>query len=108
MKEDQAIAASFVHQNSVPSVQMHRRITAILRAMATLAFFEPMRRARRVPQALSGDQRWTFVSNTPAASKRQVRVKRSPHFDIFFAGPFLRTDIDVVSIRDTDLRCALA
>ena len=98
---------SFVHQNSVPSVQMHRRITAILRAMATLAFFEPMRRARRVPQALSGDQRWTFVNNTPAASKRQVRVKRDRQTSIFFlAGPFLRTDIDAASIRDTDLRRA--
>ena len=40
----QAVAVSLVHQNSVPSVQMHRRITAILRAMATRAF-DPMRRA---------------------------------------------------------------
>jgi hypothetical protein len=76
-------AASFVRRSSVPLAQMHRRITAILRARATLAVFEPMRRAKRVPQSLSGDQRLTFVSNAPAASKRQVRVKRWPHFDIF-------------------------
>jgi len=30
MDWDQAVAVSLVHQNSVPSVQMHRRITAIL------------------------------------------------------------------------------
>ena len=60
-----------------------------------------------VPQALSGDQRWTFVNNTPAASKRQVRVKRDRQTSIFsLAGPFLRTDIDAASIRDTDLRRA--
>jgi hypothetical protein len=34
MDWDQAVAVSLVHQNSVPSVQMHRKITAILRAMA--------------------------------------------------------------------------
>ena len=28
MDWDQAVAVSLVHQNSVPSVQMHRRITA--------------------------------------------------------------------------------
>ena len=49
---DQAVAVSLVHKNSVPSVQMHRRITAILRAMATRAFFDPMRRASRVPHTL--------------------------------------------------------
>ena len=54
MDWDQAVAVSLVHQNSVPSVQMHRRITAILRAMATRAFFDPMRRASRVPSCLEG------------------------------------------------------
>ena len=49
MDWDQAVAVSLVHQNSVPSVQMHRRITAILRAMATRAFFDPMRRAAAFP-----------------------------------------------------------
>jgi hypothetical protein len=68
MDWDQAVAVSLVHQNSVPSVQMHRRITAILRAMATRAFFDPMRRASRVPHALRGDQRCTFVRRTLAAS----------------------------------------
>jgi hypothetical protein len=58
---DQTLTGSLVHQNSVPSVHMHRRITAILRATATRAFLEPIRRASRVPQALSGDQRCTLV-----------------------------------------------
>ena len=68
MDRDQAVAGSLVHQNSVPSVQMHCRITAIFRAMATRAFFEPMRRASRVPHALRGDHRCTFVRRTLAAS----------------------------------------
>ena len=49
MDRDQAWAASLVHQNSVPSVHMHWRMTAILRTIATRAFLEPMRRANRVP-----------------------------------------------------------
>jgi hypothetical protein len=65
MDWDQAVAVSLVHQNSVPSVQMHRRITAIL--LATHAFFDPIRRASRVPHALRGDQ-CTFVRRTLAAS----------------------------------------
>ena len=68
MDWDQAAAVSLVHQNSVPSVQMHRRITVILRVMATRAFFDPMRRASRVPHGLRGDQRCTFVRRTLAAS----------------------------------------
>jgi hypothetical protein len=44
MDWDQAVAVSLVRQNSVPSIQKHRRITAILRAMATRAFFDPLRR----------------------------------------------------------------
>src|ERR1700745_2266065 len=47
---DQTLTGSLVHQNSVPSVHMHRRITAILRATATRAFLEPMRRTSRVPK----------------------------------------------------------
>jgi hypothetical protein len=46
----------------VPSVQMQCRITAILRAIATHAFFDPMRLANPVPQALSGDRRCTSAS----------------------------------------------
>ncbi len=36
--------------------------------IATLAFLAPIRLARRVPQALSGDHRCTLVNSTPAAS----------------------------------------
>ena len=62
------LASSRVHQNSVPSVQMQRRMTAILRATATRAFLAPIRCTRRVPHALSGENRCTFVSSTLAAS----------------------------------------
>ena len=86
MDQDQAAAISLVHQNSVPSVQMQCRITAILRAIATRAFFDPMRLASRVPQALSGDQRCTFVRRTLAASYKHVRVNRSPHFELLYTG----------------------
>ena len=46
-----------VHQNSVPSVQMHCRMTAILRATATRAFLPPMRLASLVAQAFKGEKR---------------------------------------------------
>ena len=64
----QVIAASFVHQNSVPSCQMQCRMTDSLRATATRAFLAPTRCMSRVPQAFSGDQRCTFESSTLAAS----------------------------------------
>lgn len=62
------LASSRVHQNSVPSTQMECRMTAILRATATRAFLAPIRCTSRVPQALSGENRCTFVSSTLAAS----------------------------------------
>ena len=99
MDQDQAAAISLVHQNSVPSVQMQCRITAILRAIATRAFFDPMRLASRVPQALSGDQRCTFVRRTLAASYRHVRVNRSPQFEMWPCRSASRTDIVEVSAR---------
>ena len=43
------------HSNDVPSTQMQWRITAILRAMATFAFFKPIRLASFNPQALRED-----------------------------------------------------
>src|SRR3982751_2229556 len=62
----QPMAASLVHQNSVPSSQMQRRITASLRAIATFAFLAPMRLASFWPHAFSGDQRLTLLSSTLA------------------------------------------
>jgi hypothetical protein len=41
--------------NDVPSTQMQWRITAIFRAMATFAFFAPIRFASFIPQALRED-----------------------------------------------------
>ena len=41
--------------NNVPSTQMQWRITAIFRAMATFAFFTPVRFASFIPQALRED-----------------------------------------------------
>ena len=46
----QAIAASCVQQKSVPSVQMQCRMTASLRATATLAFLAPTRFMSRTPR----------------------------------------------------------
>src|SRR4051812_7634080 len=46
------------HSNSVPSVQTECRMTAILRAIATLAFLAPMRFTSRAPKALRADQRF--------------------------------------------------
>ena len=50
-------AFSRVHQNSVPSVQMQCRMTAILRATAMRAFLPPIRFAKRMPQAFNGENR---------------------------------------------------
>src|SRR5262245_9196958 len=64
-------AASFVDQlNSVPSTHMRCRMTASLRATATVALRSPFRLASLIPQAFSADHFGTRVSNTPAASKR--------------------------------------
>ena len=41
--------------NEVPSTQMQWRTTAIFRAMATFAFFMPIRFASFIPQAFSED-----------------------------------------------------
>ena len=76
------LASSRVHQKSVPSTQMQCRMTAILRATAMRAFLAPIRLTRRMPQAFKGEKRCTLVSNTWAASYRQVRVNVSPHFEI--------------------------
>jgi hypothetical protein len=60
-----------LHQlNSVPSIHMRCRMTASLRATATLAFRSPFRLASLIPQAFSADHFGTRVSSTPAASKR--------------------------------------
>ena len=50
-----ATACSRVQRNSVPSTQMRCRITANLRASATIAFFIPRRLAICIAQALSQD-----------------------------------------------------
>src|ERR1700722_20113918 len=45
-------AWAFPHSKAVPSTQIQRRMTAILRATATFAFFMPIRFASFIPQAL--------------------------------------------------------
>jgi hypothetical protein len=63
-------ATSFFDQlNSVRSIHMRCRMTASLRATATVAFRSPFRLASLIPQAFSPDHFGTRVSNTPAASK---------------------------------------
>jgi hypothetical protein len=47
---------SFPHSKLVSSVQMQCRMTAILRATATLAFLAPTRFISRMPQAFRADQ----------------------------------------------------
>ncbi len=51
---DQA-AFAWPHSKEVPSTQMQWRMTAIFRAMATFAFFIPIRLASFIPQALRED-----------------------------------------------------
>ena len=53
--DSHAVATSRVQRNSVPSTQMRCRITANLRASATIAFFIPRRLAICIAQALSQD-----------------------------------------------------
>jgi hypothetical protein len=66
----QTAAVFALHSNSVPSVQMQRRMTAILRATATFAFLAPTHFINRVPHTFRADQRWVRCSNTLAASNR--------------------------------------
>src|SRR5256885_3500331 len=64
-------ATSFFDQlNSVRSIHMRCRMTASLRATATVAFRSPFRLASLIPQAFSADHFGTRVSSTLAASKR--------------------------------------
>src|SRR5215471_12977958 len=63
-----AAAASLVHLNSVPSVQMRCIITANRRASATIAFFIPRCLAIFIAQALSHDHFAERSSMTWAAS----------------------------------------
>jgi len=53
--EHHQVAFDWPHSNEVPSTQMQWRITAIFRAMATFAFFIPIRLASFIPQALRED-----------------------------------------------------
>src|SRR5258708_18195348 len=63
-------ATSFFDQvNSVPSTHIRCRMTASLRATATLAFRSPLRLASLIPQAFSADHFGTRVSSRPSASK---------------------------------------
>src|SRR3974377_2092329 len=63
-----AAAASLVHLNSVPSIQMRCIITATRRASATIAFFIPRCLAIFIAQALSQDHFAERSSMTWAAS----------------------------------------
>ena len=63
-----AAAASLVHLNSVPSVQMRCIITANRRASATIAFFIPRCLAIFIAQAFSHDHFAERSSMTWAAS----------------------------------------
>jgi len=49
------VGFAWPHSKEVPSTQMQWRMTAIFRAMATFAFFIPIRLASFIPQALRED-----------------------------------------------------
>jgi hypothetical protein len=55
---------------------------AIFRAIATFAFFIPILLFSRMPQALKIDHFLVRWIRTLAASKRYVRINRSPHREI--------------------------
>ena len=71
-------AASLVHLNSLPSVQMRCIMTAKRRASATIAFFIPRCLAIFIAQALSQDHFDDRNSMTWAASYSVVRIISSP------------------------------
>src|ERR1700745_1064693 len=77
-----ATSLLFDQLNSVPSTHMRCRMTASLRATATLALRSPLRLVSLVPQAFSPDHFGTRVRSTPAASNRYMRSMASPHFEI--------------------------
>ena len=73
---------SRARQTSAPAVQMQRRMTAMLRATGIRALWAPIRPTRRVPDAVSGENRGTLVSTVSAAHERQIRVKASPQVEM--------------------------
>jgi hypothetical protein len=70
------------HRKDSPSTHIRCMSTASFRATAIFAFFRPLRLASRSPHALRVDHFSTRVSNVPAASKRYVRTRPSPHLEI--------------------------
>jgi hypothetical protein len=63
-------AFAWPHSKEVPSTQIQWRIMAIFRAIATFAFFMPIRFASFIPQALSVDHFLVRWSSTLAASNK--------------------------------------
>ena len=75
----QAMAGRALQRNSELSIHIRCRMTASLRATATVAFGKPRRCATRMPQALRLDHRCVCVSNVWAASYSVARISASPH-----------------------------
>src|SRR3954469_1416721 len=98
-----AAGASSRHQrNSLPSAHMRCRITASLRATATVARRRPRRLAIAVPQAFSADHRVTRVSRLCAATNSASRASRSP---LLLIAP-LRSISPEAYLRGVNPRCA--
>src|SRR3954471_2536239 len=98
-----AAAVSSRHQrNSLPSAHMRCRITASLRATATVARRKPRRFAIAVPQAFSADHRVTRVSRLCAATNSASRASRSP---LLLIAP-LRSISPEAYLRGVSPRCA--
>jgi hypothetical protein len=64
------IGFGWPQSNDVPSTQMQWRITAIFRAIATFAFFMPIRLASFMPQAFREDHFLVRERRTVAASNK--------------------------------------
>jgi hypothetical protein len=74
-------AFGWPHSIAVPSTQMQWRMTAILRAIATFAFFMPMRLISRTPHAFRVDHflvRWAFRMFSHVDPVPRVVVQESP------------------------------
>ena len=97
-----AAVSSRRQRNSLSSAHMRCRITASLRATATVARRRPRRLAIPVPQAFSVDHRVTRVSRLCAAINSASRANRSP---LLLIAP-LRSISPEAYLRGVSPRCA--
>jgi len=88
--------------NSVPSIHMRWRITAILRASAMIAFLWPLRREICAPHALSADQRSLASAALAQPHRGGFASSHRPHLEI---RPLRSTSPDCC-LRGVSPKCA--